>query len=179
MMRGIVPTGQKWFRGEGGARLMRARLELLVYTFCNRIVIAWFETLCLICSMKTPLLSIVIVALLLIPSIGTSREVVSRNEAPNVVVIFVDDLGYADIGPFGGQLVSTPNLDRMAREGRRFTNFHVSSAVCSASRAALITGCYHERVGFHGALGPSATTGLSSSEVTLGEICKQKGYATT
>jgi arylsulfatase A-like enzyme len=129
--------------------------------------------------MKTPLLSIVIVALLLIPSIGTSREVVSRNEAPNVVVIFVDDLGYADIGPFGGQLVSTPNLDRMAREGRRFTNFHVSSAVCSASRAALITGCYHERVGFHGALGPSATTGLSSSEVTLGEICKQKGYATT
>ena len=54
---------------------------------------------------------------------------------PNVVVIFVDDMGYADIGPFGGK-VATPNLDRMAREGRRFTNFHVSSAVCSASRAA-------------------------------------------
>ena len=71
---------------------------------------------------------------------------------PNVIIIFVDDMGYADIGPFGAK-VATPNLDRMAREGRRFTNFHVSSAVCSASRAALLTGCYHSRVGIHGALG--------------------------
>ena len=100
-------------------------------------------------------------------------------ERPNIVVIFIDDMGYADIGPFGAKSVPTPNLDRMAREGRRFTDFHVSSAVCSASRAALITGCYHERVGFSGALGPNANMGLSASEMTLAEVCKQKNYATT
>ncbi len=100
-------------------------------------------------------------------------------ELPNVVIIFIDDMGYADIGPFGAKSYPTPNLDRMAREGRRFTDFHVSSAVCSASRAALITGCYHERVGFSGALGPAANIGLSANEMTLAEICKQKNYATT
>ena len=100
-------------------------------------------------------------------------------ELPNIVVIFIDDMGYADIGPFGAKAYATPNLDRMASEGRRFTDFHVSSAVCSASRAALITGCYHERVGFSGALGPGANIGLSANEVTLAEICKQKNYATT
>jgi arylsulfatase A len=100
-------------------------------------------------------------------------------ELPNIVVIFMDDMGYADIGPFGAKSIPTPNLDRMAREGRRFTDFHVSSAVCSASRAALLTGCYHERVGISGALGPNANIGLSHSEMTLAEVCKQKNYATT
>ena len=96
---------------------------------------------------------------------------------PNIIVIFVDDMGYADISPFGAKL-ATPNCDRLAREGRRFTNFHVSSAVCSASRAALLTGCYHSRVGIHGALGPGAKIGLNPSEMTLAELVKQKGYAT-
>ncbi len=96
---------------------------------------------------------------------------------PNLVVIFIDDMGYADIGPFGGA-VPTPNLDRMAREGRKFTDFAVSSPVCSASRAALLTGCYHRRIGIGGALGPNAEIGLADGEVTLGDICKQKGYAT-
>ncbi|MDZ4849940.1 MAG: sulfatase [Pirellulaceae bacterium] len=100
-------------------------------------------------------------------------------DLPNVVVIFIDDMGYADIGPFGAKSYPTPNLDRMAREGRRFTDFHVSSAVCSASRSALMTGCYHERVGISGALGPSSRIGLSAGETTLAEICKQKNYATT
>ncbi len=103
---------------------------------------------------------------------------VSAADLPNVVVIFIDDMGYADIGPFGATAFPTPNLDRMAREGRRFTDFHVSSAVCSASRAALITGCYHERVGISGALGPNSKIGLSDGEVTLAEICKQRNYAT-
>jgi arylsulfatase len=66
----------------------------------------------------------------------------------------------------------------MAKEGRRFTNFHVSSAVCSASRAALLTGCYHSRVGIHGALGPASKTGLHPDEMTLAELLKQKDYAT-
>ncbi len=102
----------------------------------------------------------------------------AAQQPPNVVLIFCDDLGYADIGPFGATAYSTPNLDRMAKEGRRFTNFHVPSAVCSASRAALLTGCYHSRVGVHGALGPGAKTGLNPSETTIAEMLKARGYAT-
>jgi len=94
------------------------------------------------------------------------------------VVIFIDDMAYADIGPFGATGYETPHLDRMAAEGRKFTDFVVSSAVCSASRVALLTGCYHTRVGIRGALGPGAENGINPKEVTLAEICKQKGYAT-
>lgn len=97
--------------------------------------------------------------------------------APRIVVISIDDLGYADIGPYGGE-IPTPNLDRMAREGVRFTDFSVSSAVCSASRAALLTGCYHQRIGIAGALGPRSQIGLSDEETTLAGLCKTKGYAT-
>ena len=97
---------------------------------------------------------------------------------PNVVVIFIDDMGYADIGPFGAKGYKTPNLDRMALEGRTFTDFVVSSAVCSASRAALLTGCYHTRVGIRGALGPKSDIGINPDELTLAELCKSKGYAT-
>ena len=118
------------------------------------------------------------VGLLLLLSIFHCK-IAHSAELPNVVVIFIDDMGYADIGPFSANAFPTPNLDRMAHEGRRFTDFHVSSAVCSASRSALLTGCYHERVGFSGALGPSANIGLSSNEMTLAEVCKQKNYATT
>ncbi len=97
---------------------------------------------------------------------------------PNVIVIFCDDLGYADIGPFGCKAYATPHLDRMAKEGRKFTNFHVSQAVCSASRTALLTGCYNNRVGIHGALGPNARIGIHADEMTMAEVFKQKGYAT-
>lgn len=97
---------------------------------------------------------------------------------PNLVVVYCDDLGYADIGPFGGKLASTPNLDRMAREGRVFTNFHVSQPVCSASRASLLTGCYANRVGIHGALGPNAKIGIHPKETNLASLLKAKGYAT-
>jgi arylsulfatase len=74
--------------------------------------------------------------------------------------------------------MATPNLDRMAREGKRFTNFHVVQPVCSASRAGLLTGCYPNRIGIHGALGPGATHGISDGEVTIAQMLKQKGYAT-
>ena len=99
-------------------------------------------------------------------------------ETPNVVVIFIDDMGYADIGSFGAEGYQTPHLDQMAKEGMRFTDFQVSSAVCSASRAALLTGCYHRRVGISGAMGPRSSTGLNPAETTIAELCKQKGYAT-
>ena len=97
---------------------------------------------------------------------------------PNVVVIYIDDMGYADIGPFGGNPALTPNLNRMAAEGRKFTNFYVSQAVCSASRASLLTGCYNVRLGILGALGPNSSQGIHPDEMTMGELCQQKGYAT-
>lgn len=97
---------------------------------------------------------------------------------PNVVIIFTDDQGYADVGCFGAKGFATPNLDRLAREGRRFTNFHVPQAVCTASRAALLTGCYPSRVGLQGALPPKSKIGLNPAETTIAELAKQKGYAT-
>ena len=95
---------------------------------------------------------------------------------PNIVVIFCDDLGYADIGPLGAQGYSTPNLDRMAADGRKFTDFYVAQAVCSASRTALLTGCYPNRVGILGALGPKSDHGIADSETTLGEALKGKWH---
>lgn len=97
---------------------------------------------------------------------------------PNIVVIFMDDMGYADVGCFGAQGYKTPNIDRLAKEGRKFTNFHVPQPVCSASRCGLLTGCYPNRVGIHGALAPNAKHGIHADETTLAEVVKQKGYAT-
>jgi len=97
---------------------------------------------------------------------------------PNFVLIYCDDLGYADIDAFGSHDWETPNLNRMAKEGMRLTDFHSAAAVCSASRAALMTGCYPQRVGILGALGPKAKTGIHESEVLLPEILKEKGYRT-
>ncbi|MED5278419.1 MAG: sulfatase-like hydrolase/transferase, partial [Verrucomicrobiota bacterium] len=106
------------------------------------------------------------------------KAVAAKKKSPNVVVIFMDDMAYADIGPFGAKAYPTPHLDRMAKEGRKFTDFYVTQAVCSASRAGLLTGCYNVRVGIFGALGPKSNNGLHANEVTLAELCKQKGYAT-
>ena len=107
-----------------------------------------------------------------------SQPAQAANRPPNVVVIFIDDMGYGDIGPFGAEGNETPNLDRMAKEGRKFTDFYVTQAVCSASRAGLLTGCYNVRVGILGALGPKSNIGINADEVTIAEICKQQGYAT-
>lgn len=97
---------------------------------------------------------------------------------PNVIIVFTDDQGYADVGVFGAQGYETPNLDRLAKEGTRFTNFHVAQPICSASRAALLTGCYPNRIGIHGALSPGVPHGLNTNEVTLADMLKQRGYAT-
>ena len=108
----------------------------------------------------------------------TLSAATDRASTPNIVIVFCDDLGYADIGSFGAKGWKTPNLDRMAAEGIRFTRFYDAQPVCSASRSALMTGCYPSRVGIMGALGPNSKTGISSNEVTLAEILKQRGYAT-
>jgi arylsulfatase A-like enzyme len=115
---------------------------------------------------------------LVLLTLALALDTQAQKRPPNIVVIFIDDMGYGDIGPFGAKAYPTPHLDRMAKEGRKFTDFYVTQAVCSASRAGLLTGCYNVRVGILGALGPKATHGINSSEVTLAEICNQKGYAT-
>jgi len=111
-----------------------------------------------------------------IPAAATNNE--SSRRPPNFVIVFTDDQGYQDVGCFGSPDISTPNLDRMAAEGMRFTDFYVAQAVCSASRAALLTGCYSNRVGILGALGPGANHGIHEDEWTIAEVLKQKGYAT-
>jgi arylsulfatase A-like enzyme len=98
--------------------------------------------------------------------------------SPNVVIVFADDLAYADIGCFGAQGYQTPHIDRLAKEGRRFTDFYVTQAVCSASRAGLLTGCYPNRIGINGALGPASQIGIHADETTIAETLKTKGYAT-
>jgi arylsulfatase A-like enzyme len=96
----------------------------------------------------------------------------------NIVIILTDDQGYADVGCFGAQGIRTPHLDRMAQEGMRFTDFYVGQAVCTASRAALMTGCYPNRVGLQGALNHLSPIGIHEDELLLPQICKSRGYAT-
>lgn len=95
---------------------------------------------------------------------------------PNFVVIYCDDMGYADVGCFGAKEYTTPHIDQLAREGMRLTDFHTAAAVCSASRVALLTGCYPQRVGILGALGPKAKIGIHDDEVLLPEVLKARGY---
>lgn len=97
---------------------------------------------------------------------------------PNVVIIFADDMGYGDLGCYGQTRWRTPNLDRLASEGVRLTNFYVAQAVCSASRAGLLTGCYPNRIGLAGALGPGSRVGIGAGEQTIAEMCRERGYAT-
>src|SRR6187549_1811260 len=129
--------------------------------------------------------NILLIALLLIASslrtTGVSPSTQSARLAPNVVIIFADDLGYADIGSFSVDArklgYRTPNLDRMAAEGMRLTNFYAAQAVCSASRAALLTGYYPNRIGIQGALDHRADYGINANETTIAEIAKTKNYA--
>ncbi len=102
----------------------------------------------------------------------------TEGATPNIVVMFVDDMGWGDLPSQGATTWSMPNLDRLEDEGTRFTQFYVAQPVCSASRAALLTGCYPNRLGIHGALAPRNTHGIHADETTLAELLKTKGYAT-
>ncbi len=97
---------------------------------------------------------------------------------PNVVLIFTDDQGYQDVGVFGSPDIETPNLDQMAKDGVQLTSYYSAQAVCSASRAGILTGCYPNRIGIHNALGPGNTHGINSTETTLAEMLKDNGYKT-
>ena len=99
-------------------------------------------------------------------------------EKPNLVLIFIDDMGYGDIGPYGSDVNATPNLDRMASEGMKLTSFY-AAPVCSASRAQLMTGCYAPRVSVPGVFFPAGPKGLNPDEHTVAEYLREQGYATT
>jgi len=99
-------------------------------------------------------------------------------DQPNIIIIFTDDQGYNDLGCFGSPNIRTPNIDRMANEGIRLTSFYSGASVCTPSRAALLTGCYPERVGNLGVLFPNSDVGLNPEETTIAEMLKSNGYAT-
>ena len=100
----------------------------------------------------------------------------NRDKTPNIIIIFTDDQGYGDLGCYGAQGFETPNIDSMAKDGMLFTDFYVSQAVCSASRASLMTGSYAERVGIQGALSPWAVNGLDPETETVAKLLKRHGY---
>ena len=109
---------------------------------------------------------------------STSCTNTEKNSSPNIVIIFMDDLGYGDISNFGAINYKTPNIDRMANQGMLFTNFYSAQAVCSASRAGLLTGTYPNRIGISGALMPYSKKGLHKDEITIAEMLRDEGYAT-
>ena len=119
----------------------------------------------------------------LISTLGTP-SISPKVKKPNFIVFFCDNLGYGDIEPFGSKVNRTPNLNRMAREGRKFTNFYVTSGVCTPSRASIMTGCYAQRVGMHlnprdgNVLRPISPYGLNPTEITVAEILKTRDYKT-
>jgi arylsulfatase A-like enzyme len=116
------------------------------------------------------------------PSLGAERRELTAR--PNFILINCDDLGYGDLGCYGATRQRTPNIDRLAKEGTRFTSFYSSSGVCTPSRASLMTGCYPRRVNMHTngvgywVLFPGNERGLNPSEITLAEVLRGAGYAT-
>jgi arylsulfatase A-like enzyme len=128
--------------------------------------------------------------LILVALLCTFSARSTNKELPNIVIIFTDDQGYSDVGVYGAEGFSTPNLDEIANDGMKFTDFYVGSSVCSPSRAALLTGCYPQRVGIPGVLFPEKVnaewtpnerrtkTGLHKDETTIAEMLKERGYST-
>ena len=101
------------------------------------------------------------------------------SKSPNFIIIFTDDQGFEDIGCFGSPKIKTPHLDKLAAEGRKFTSFYSANSVCSPSRASLLTGCYPVRVSIPGVLFPRHEIGLNPDEITIADLLKSKGYATS
>ncbi len=125
-----------------------------------------------------------IACLACIALMATTFTAAAADSKPNFIVVFCDNLGYGDIEPFGSTIHRTPNLNRMAKEGRKFTHFYVTAGVCTPSRSSLMTGCYSQRVGMHTnerdgwVLRPLSPYGLNPAEVTIAEVLKDQGYAT-
>ena len=101
-----------------------------------------------------------------------------NNNSPNIVFILTDDLGYGDLSSYGSKTIESINIDKIAREGVKLTSYYAAQPVCSASRAAILTGIYPNRIGIHNAFGPNSNTGINQDEYTLAEMLKENGYAT-
>lgn len=127
--------------------------------------------------MNTLLRQSLLASLAAIPFAGTAKKP-AKPQTPNIILIFMDDLGYGDLSCYGASQYKTPNLDKMASQGIRFTSFMSAQAVCSASRAGIMTGCYPNRVGISGALMPDAKIGLNPNEETIAEVLKKRNYKT-
>jgi len=114
--------------------------------------------------------------LILLASVSCLGQTTTKT--PNIVLIFLDDVGNGDLSCTGALSYSTPTLDQLASEGLRLTNFLAVQAVCTASRVGILTGCYPNRLNLDGALSPNSKVGIHDDEMTLGELVRQKGYAT-
>ncbi|TWT89140.1 sulfatase-like hydrolase/transferase [Neorhodopirellula pilleata] len=121
-------------------------------------------------------------ACLILLSSGFCSPVSAAGNPPNVIFMLTDDLGYSDIGCYGATKVKTPHIDRLAAEGARFTGFYTAASICSPSRAAFLTGAYHQRAGLYMGINPNRKAhwflGLHPDEITIAEQFKQRGYAT-
>jgi len=101
-----------------------------------------------------------------------------NNNNPNIVFILADDLGYGDLSSYGSETIETINIDKLAEDGVKLTSYYAAQPVCSASRAAILTGAYPNRIGIYNAFGPTSDSGISHSEYTLAEMLKDNGYKT-
>ena len=101
-----------------------------------------------------------------------------KDRLPNIIIMYIDDMGYGDISPYNDKITYTPSFQWLANNGLTLTDFYVSQAVCSASRTSLLTGCYSNRLGIHGALFPNSKIGLNPAEITIADMLKTKGYST-
>ena len=102
----------------------------------------------------------------------------NHNKSPNIVFILTDDLAYADLSSYGSEFINTPHIDKMANDGVKLTSYYAAQAVCSASRAAILTGCYPNRLGISGAFGPNSKKGINPDELLLSEMLKNNDYKT-
>jgi arylsulfatase A len=121
---------------------------------------------------------IVVLAVIFSGSLERTAATAATKRPPNIVFLLADDVGYDDVGCYGSTKIKTPNIDKLAQQGMRFTSFYAPHPVCTPSRAALMTGCYAQRVGLPAVLYPQDNIGLNDSEITLAELLKTRGYAT-
>ena len=117
-----------------------------------------------------------LLSLIILLSFSCQKD--DQNNAPNIVFILTDDLGFQDLSSYGSKTINTPNLDRLAHEGALLKSYYSTQAVCSASRASILTGAYSNRIGFSGALGPNSKKGINPDELLLSEMLKDNGYKT-
>ena len=99
-----------------------------------------------------------------------------NNNSPNIIFILTDDLGYGDLSSYGSETIKTTNIDKLAEDGVKLTSYYAAQPVCSASRAAILTGVYPNRIGIYNAFGPTSDSGISHNEYTLAEMLKDNGY---